>query len=259
MAYRDAPAHAELPELVLRPRMNRFLIGLAALFLFGPLGLQATLWSSVVSIRCVHIDANPRDVRCEVRRDSWVEHETSTVESRGAYDVRVKGTLDRGDAWMVIYGNDPEPFVQLTPRLNVAKDGLVASSETLRTWLSSETWREDVTTSYGSPWGAIYVPLMSTLLCAAVAFLVTQRVRMRLLPGGRVVVDASLWLGPRTPYELALDDIRCVSFDGPKLVLVTKDGTALLAKTVMPKRADLVVDEGNAWLEEARGWRERAG
>jgi hypothetical protein len=237
--------------------MNRVLIAVGVLLLLGPMWLQASLWSSVIAIRCTHVNAAPYDVRCEVKRDAWVAHEEREVTVRGASAFRVRGiSTGRGDAWIAVLRYQSEETIELTPRINVAKGDMATSAETLDQWLNGETWRDDVKTSYGSPLGAFYVPILSSIACVMIAFLVTQRVRLRMIQGGRVVVDASLWLGPRAPFEIPIDDIRCFSFAGQALVLVTKDGHEMVARSVMPKRAELVVDQGNAWLEEARRFRE---
>ncbi|MBS2012354.1 MAG: hypothetical protein JST00_05685 [Deltaproteobacteria bacterium] len=245
-----------LRPVVLRPRVSKVLIGIVTVLLVGPIHLQASLWSSVVLIRCTHVDAQPYDVACEVRRDAWITHESQSVTLPGVRAFEVHGNArGRGDAWIAAIrsGRDDGVATPVTPGLNVAKGEMIESARVLHEWLHSETWRDEVTTSYGSPVGAFYVPLLSLLAWAAAMFLVMQRVRMRLLPGGRVVVDASRWLGLRAPIELALDDL---SFDGPRLVLVTSRGPLLLARSVFARRAEVVLAQGNAWLEAARGWRE---
>lgn len=254
MPYREAAPSRVLGPLILRPRMNLFLIGLVTVLFFAPLYLQATLWSSVIVVRCRH-EPKSRDVECGVTRDAWLSHESRVVDVSDAVGFEAKGALSgRGDSWIDLEGRHLTASV--TPKLNVSKDGLVNSTRELNEWLMrGDDQQLEIRTTYGSPLGAFYVPVLSLVACILAAILVMGRVRMRMLPGGRAVVDASLWLGPRAPFEVALDDVRCFSFDGPKLVLVTKTGTIMVARNVMPKRAEMILAQGNAWLEEARGYR----
>lgn len=257
MPYREAAPGRVPPPLVLRPRMNLFLIGLVVVLFFGPLYLQATLWSSVVVVRCVR-EPKGREIECGVTRDAWLSHEARLVNVSNAVGFEAKGALSgtRGDAWIDLEGRTET--VTVTPKLNVSKDGLMNSTRELNEWLMrGDDQQLQIRTGYGSLWGAFYVPILSLIACIGAAILVTGRVRMRMIPGGRAVVECSLWLGPRAPFEVAIDDVRCFSLDGPKLVLVMKDGPIMIARSVMPKRAELVIDQGNAWLEEARQWRER--
>lgn len=254
VAYREPAKVEALPPLVLRPRMNRVLIAVAIAFLLGPLALQATLWSSVVVVRCVR-EPKSREIECGVTRDAWLSHEAHLVNVSDAVGFVPKGALySRGDAWVDLEGRDKT--VMLTPKLNVAKGDIMTSTRELNEWLMrGDDGQLEIRTSYGSPWGAFYVPILSSILGILVAVLVTGRVRLRGVGGGRIVVDCSRSLGPRAPMELALDDVRCFSLDGPKLVLVTKKGDVLLARTVMAARAEEIIARADAWLEEARSGR----
>jgi hypothetical protein len=256
VAYREPAKVVALPPLVLRPRMNRVLIAVAIALLLGPLALQATLWSSVVVVRCVR-ERSSRAIECGVTRDAWLSHEAHLVNVSDAVGFEPRGALStRGDAWIDVEGR--AGTVTLTPKLNVAKDGLLTSTRELNEWLMrGDDQQLEARTSYGSPWGAFYVPILSLIAAALVALLVTGRVRARAI-SGRVIVDCSRFLGPRVPMDVALDDVRCFSLDGPKLVLVTKQGDLVLARTVFAPRVEQMIARGNTWLEEARTWREQA-
>lgn len=235
------------------------MIGVAALFFFGPLGLQAFLWSSFVEIQCTKENARlPPDVACHVTSHAWIGGEARDVRVERAVRVDALGqTEQRGDMWLVL--TDDRDAKELTPKLNVAKGGQLDAMRALNVWLGDEAARGELHASFGSPWGAIYVPMISSVLCVLVWMLVTSTVRAT-LAGGRVTFRSSKSLVPKTArvLEVALDDVRCLSFDGPKLVVVTKQGEHVLAASTVAQRAEKLVLDGNAWIEEAKRARERA-
>lgn len=215
-----APAPRPAATLVLRPTLARRIIGLCIVLTLAPTGLFLGLWSRVVDVDCT--SDRPGALRCDVHEETIVQASRHRVALTGVKEVRLAGATDRtrGDTW--IEADCDQGWISLTDGFNLDKFSQGELAE--RLGVAAAVGRGRIQASFGSRWGALFVPIMCAVGSLLILAMLGTRVKLTLDHAHRLLtVERRRRLRrSRVSIELAQIDDIVIGAEGRREAIVAK-------------------------------------